>query len=115
MSWAAFSARVRVLQRGFMGEPKEVRPGREEFHENPSTCICERTGGKTVTKSKSGDEQGVNYGAQEIEVVSEPEVPSLTDEEAGESEVEEDAPGEKEDDDALVRAEDPELEQVLSD
>jgi hypothetical protein len=70
MSWAAFSARVRVLQRGFMGEPKEVRPGREEFHENPSTCICERTGGKTVTKSKSGDEQGVNYGAQEIEVAS---------------------------------------------
>ena len=24
-----------------MGEPKEVRPGRGEFHENPSTCICE--------------------------------------------------------------------------
>lgn len=24
-----------------MGEPKEVRPGRGGFHENPSTCICE--------------------------------------------------------------------------
>lgn len=24
-----------------MGEPNEVRPGRGEFHENPSTCICE--------------------------------------------------------------------------
>lgn len=24
-----------------MGAPKEVRPGRGEFHENPHTCICE--------------------------------------------------------------------------
>lgn len=23
-----------------MGEPNEVRPGRGEFHENPSPCIC---------------------------------------------------------------------------
>lgn len=26
-----------------MGEPKELRPGRGGFHENPSTCICEDT------------------------------------------------------------------------
>lgn len=25
-----------------MGEPKEVRPGRGEFHENPSSCICDQ-------------------------------------------------------------------------
>ena len=24
-----------------MGEPNEVKPGRGEFHENPSSCICE--------------------------------------------------------------------------
>lgn len=24
-----------------MGEPKEVRAGRGEFHENPATCICQ--------------------------------------------------------------------------
>lgn len=24
-----------------MGEPKEVRPGRGAFHENPACCICE--------------------------------------------------------------------------
>ncbi|KAK6939233.1 GDP-fucose protein O-fucosyltransferase [Dillenia turbinata] len=41
MTWEAFSSKVRTYQRGFMGEPKEVRPGRGEFHENPSTCICE--------------------------------------------------------------------------
>lgn len=41
MTWEAFASRVRTFQRGFMGEPKEVRPGRGEFHENPSACICE--------------------------------------------------------------------------
>lgn len=41
MTWEAFASKVRTNQRGFMGEPKEVRPGRGEFHENPSTCICE--------------------------------------------------------------------------
>ncbi|PON90444.1 O-fucosyltransferase [Trema orientale] len=41
MTWEAFTSRVRTFQRGFMGEPNEVRPGRGEFHENPATCICE--------------------------------------------------------------------------
>lgn len=40
MAWEEFSSRVRTLQIGFMGEPNEVRPGRGEFHENPSSCIC---------------------------------------------------------------------------
>jgi hypothetical protein len=115
-----------------MGEPRELKPGRGQFHENPSTCICEKTSGKTVTKSKSQDDQGVNYGAQESEIVSEPADPSLTDveedasaekEETSLTDVEEDASAEKEettvdpegDVDALVRSEDPEPEQVLSD
>lgn len=46
MTWDAFAAKVRKYQRGFLGEPKEVRPGRGEFHENPSTCICENTEAK---------------------------------------------------------------------
>ncbi|KAF0898361.1 hypothetical protein E2562_007211 [Oryza meyeriana var. granulata] len=41
MSWDSFSSRVRMVQKGFMGEPKELRPGRGEFHENPSTCESE--------------------------------------------------------------------------
>ncbi|XP_028766510.1 O-fucosyltransferase 16 [Neltuma alba] len=41
MTWEAFASGVRTFQRGFMGDPKEVRPGRGGFHENPSTCICE--------------------------------------------------------------------------
>ncbi|XP_042461366.1 O-fucosyltransferase 16-like isoform X1 [Zingiber officinale] len=41
ISWDEFASKVRTHQRGYMGEPKEVRPGRGEFHENPSTCICD--------------------------------------------------------------------------
>ncbi|KAJ0654711.1 putative GDP-fucose protein O-fucosyltransferase [Helianthus annuus] len=47
MTWGEFSSRVRTHQRGFMGEPKEVRPGRGEFHENPAACICEDTEAKS--------------------------------------------------------------------
>ncbi|ONK64282.1 uncharacterized protein A4U43_C07F24050 [Asparagus officinalis] len=46
LTWEAFSSKVRTYQRGFMGEPKEIRPGRGEFHENPSTCICENSEAK---------------------------------------------------------------------
>ncbi|CAL2232938.1 unnamed protein product [Prunus armeniaca] len=37
MTWGAFASSVRTYQRGFMGEPNEVRPGRGSFHENPHT------------------------------------------------------------------------------
>ncbi|KFK44170.1 hypothetical protein AALP_AA1G223700 [Arabis alpina] len=50
-TWEEFASRVRTFQRGFMGEPKEVRAGRGEFHENPSTCICE----DTDAKAKAGN------------------------------------------------------------
>ncbi|KGN46673.1 protein ROOT HAIR SPECIFIC 17 isoform X1 [Cucumis sativus] len=41
MTWQQFSSKVQAYQVGFMGEPNEVKPGRGEFHENPSACICE--------------------------------------------------------------------------
>ncbi|CAA2933580.1 O-fucosyltransferase 16 isoform X1 [Olea europaea subsp. europaea] len=41
MTWGEFASKVRTFQKGFMGKPREVRPGRGEFHENPSSCICE--------------------------------------------------------------------------
>ncbi|GAB2274179.1 O-fucosyltransferase 29 [Dionaea muscipula] len=40
MDWVTFSKKVKSCQRGFMGEPEEVRPGRGDFHEFPSACIC---------------------------------------------------------------------------
>ncbi|XP_015696062.1 O-fucosyltransferase 6-like isoform X1 [Oryza brachyantha] len=135
VSWDSFSSRVRMVQKGFMGEPKELRPGRGEFHENPSTCICERTDGKTAAKSNSQTEQVLSNDTERGIAIQTEEVssndterglaigePVVSDEEAGESEVEEDASGEREetidpeaDDDALVRLEDPELEGILSD
>ncbi|KAK4338238.1 hypothetical protein RND71_042725 [Anisodus tanguticus] len=42
MNWATFSRKVKSCQRGFMGEPEEMRPGRGEFHEFPSSCICKK-------------------------------------------------------------------------
>lgn len=41
MTWEEFASRVRSHQIGYMGEPKEMQPGRGEFHEYPSPCICE--------------------------------------------------------------------------
>ncbi|XP_030950896.1 O-fucosyltransferase 16 [Quercus lobata] len=62
MTWEAFAAGVRTNQRGFMGEPNEVRPGRGEFHENPSTCICEDSQAKA--KKDSGPRKyGKGYDA----------------------------------------------------
>ncbi|EES15207.1 uncharacterized protein At1g04910 isoform X1 [Sorghum bicolor] len=121
MSWDAFSLKVHMVQKGFMGEPKELRPGRGEFHENPSTCICERTDGKAVARAKSQDDQVLNSGADQGKGIGEPVVPNRTDEEVGEPDDDEDDPAEREivdaemDDDVLVGPEDPELEQILSD
>ena len=40
MTWEEFSSSVQTHQIGFMGAPKEIKPGRGEFHENPEACIC---------------------------------------------------------------------------
>ncbi|OAY56729.1 hypothetical protein MANES_02G040500v8 [Manihot esculenta] len=42
MEWDTFAKKVKSCQRGFIGEPDEMRPGRGEFHEYPSPCICEK-------------------------------------------------------------------------
>ncbi|KAL6007804.1 O-fucosyltransferase 29 [Asimina triloba] len=41
MDWETFSKKVKSCQRGFMGEPDD-RTGRGEFHEYPSSCICQK-------------------------------------------------------------------------
>ncbi|KAG6633487.1 O-fucosyltransferase 29-like [Carya illinoinensis] len=42
MEWDTFARKVKSCQRGFMGEPDEMRPGRGEFHEYPYSCVCEK-------------------------------------------------------------------------
>ena len=41
MTWDDFASQVQKWQKGFMGEPNEMRPGRGQFFENPSVCICQ--------------------------------------------------------------------------
>ncbi|KAG8100962.1 hypothetical protein GUJ93_ZPchr0294g2704 [Zizania palustris] len=42
MGWDIFSRKVKKVQRGLMGEPDDFRPGKDDFHEFPSSCICQR-------------------------------------------------------------------------
>lgn len=39
MTWDAFASKLRTAQRGFVGEPNEIRSG-GEFFEFPDSCIC---------------------------------------------------------------------------
>ncbi|CAL5086996.1 unnamed protein product [Urochloa decumbens] len=123
MSWDAFSAQMRTMQKGYMGEPMEITPGRGEFHANPAACICEKTGGNTVVKSISRSNQELVNDTGTKKAVGRPPYPVYTDEEADGSDTEDDpentARGEmidvEPDDDSVVRQEDPELEEILSD
>ncbi|KAJ8767048.1 hypothetical protein K2173_012559 [Erythroxylum novogranatense] len=55
MTWEEFGYKVQLFQAGFMGEPNEMKPGSGEFHENPSSCICEE-GVPHHTKTKKDEE-----------------------------------------------------------
>jgi len=46
MSWHTFASKVLTFQKGFMGDPNEIKPGRGEFHEHPMDCICAKAKGK---------------------------------------------------------------------
>lgn len=58
-TWEEFASKVRTNQIGFMGEPNEIKPGRGEFHENPAACICDASDanakeGITQTQTQDG-------------------------------------------------------------
>ena len=42
MDWDTFASKVKASQRGFMGEPDEMKLGRGEFHEYSYSCVCEK-------------------------------------------------------------------------
>ncbi|CAL9215686.1 unnamed protein product [Arabidopsis halleri] len=117
-TWEEFASRVRTFQRGFMGEPKEVRAGRGEFHENPAACICEDTDAKAKAgkmdsrklgkKNKKDDEQNEDEDAESSETDYEEDQTDLQDRGLYN--------GTRLDyDDALSVSEEPELEEMLSD
>ncbi|KAG0490010.1 hypothetical protein HPP92_006873 [Vanilla planifolia] len=115
MTWDSFAAKVRKYQRGFMGEPKELRPGRGEFHENPSTCICENMQGTSrdspvlekLVVSRDPDE-----AEQEIEESEEPDMDDEDDTLLLKDTLDDNSSA---DDDSLARPEEQELEEMLSD
>ncbi|KAB2040889.1 hypothetical protein ES319_D02G113600v1 [Gossypium barbadense] len=104
MTWEEFSSRIRTLQKGFMGEPKEVRPGRGEFHENPSTCICEDSEamGKVKADSRHKKHGKLDDSSRKDVMVSDdqndyddndvPEWPDLDEDEEDEKRVKREAP-----------------------
>ncbi|XP_031131545.1 O-fucosyltransferase 16-like isoform X2 [Ipomoea triloba] len=73
MTWEEFSSQVNNFQRGFMGDPMEVKSGRG-FHEYPSPCICsvsdakeklelgpqETRDGGNIQSEKEDDDQNVD-------------------------------------------------------
>ncbi|KAB2093496.1 hypothetical protein ES319_A02G096900v1 [Gossypium barbadense] len=132
MTWEEFSSRIRTLQKGFMGEPKEVRPGRGEFHENPSTCICEDSEamGKLKADSRHKKHRKLDDSSRKDVMVSDDQndyddndVPEWPDLDEDEDEEEEDESGSKEkhlsnvtgSDYGTVISDEPELEAMLSD
>lgn len=50
MTRDAFAFRLKKFQKGLMGEPMEMRPGRGQFFENPSACICQAETEKLTTR-----------------------------------------------------------------
>jgi hypothetical protein len=124
MSWDAFSAQVRIIQKGYMGEPMEIAPGRGDFHANPAACICEKTDENLAAVkfiSRSNQEPANDTGIKKA--VGRPPYPVYTDEEADGSDTEDDQDtttrgdmvDAEPDDDSVLRQEDPELEEILSD
>ncbi|KAL9683027.1 hypothetical protein QQ045_014840 [Rhodiola kirilowii] len=86
LTWDAFASTVRRYQRGFMGEPNEVRPGRGEFHENPSTCICGDSKAKAkmvaLPKQSDADKDDTATKVAEVDVgFDEPDLVDSEDEE----------------------------------
>ncbi|XP_061356582.1 O-fucosyltransferase 6-like [Gastrolobium bilobum] len=118
MTWEVFASRVRTFQKGFMGEPKEIRPGRGSFHENPSACICKDSVTKVDQNSGPGkygkdDATKKNVSNDGFDVDDETEWPDMDDDE--DQSDEQGMFNETISDNEILNSEEPELEEILSD
>lgn len=117
MTWDAFASKVRACQKGFMGEPNEVRPGRGEFHEYPFACICEHPDAKErieailqhQSKSKS---KNVEVHTEDESVVDDTDW--LEKDEFDDNSQTQQRAG-REDYNPFIKTDEPELEEMLSD
>ncbi|XXG39139.1 hypothetical protein AAC387_Pa01g0178 [Persea americana] len=124
MTWEAFASKVRTNQRGFVGEPNEVRPGRGEFHENPSTCICENLKTKATdsghhSELKAGSNNARDDKSQAVGVSTDyhsaDDEPDFSELDYGEFEEMVLSNRTGLENDPLIKFEDLELEEILSD
>jgi len=104
-----------------MGEPKEVRPGRGGFHENPSTCICEDSTAKVEKNSgprKHGKDNTTKRDASndEPDVDKESEWPEMDDDDDDQNDLADKGTfNETISDYDAMNFEDPDLEEIISD
>ncbi|KAJ9186360.1 hypothetical protein P3X46_001940 [Hevea brasiliensis] len=121
ITWDVFVSKVRSYQRGFMGEPKEVRPGRGEFHENPHTCICEDSEAKAKKDSgprkygKGYNVTGEDSTNDDLNVDDEPELSEPDNDGDQEGTLEDDPLNGTGLDYEGFNSEEPELEEIVSD
>ncbi|XP_057978121.1 O-fucosyltransferase 29 [Malania oleifera] len=66
MDWDTFAKKVKSYQKGFMGEPEEMRPGRGEFHEFPSSCVCQKPFNYPMEENNEDED----YSSQQVHNVS---------------------------------------------
>ncbi|CAH9101678.1 unnamed protein product [Cuscuta epithymum] len=105
MTWEEFSSKVNRFQKGFMGDPMEVKSG-GGFHEKPSSCICKLSDGTAKLLSSTPQEGSVEVSVKE-------EDQSTADDDMGDlSEADE-----REEDDIQdsLMSEESELDEMLSD
>lgn len=123
MTWEVFASSIRTHQRGFMGEPKEIRPGRGQFHENPAACICEDSEALKKAELYRKPRKGNTAAKKEVEEVvdvqnddDDPEWPDdLDDEEDQNGLLDKELFNITSSDYDNVISEEPELEELLSD
>ena len=70
MGWTSFSKKVKSAQRGFMGEPDEMKPGRGDFHEYPTSCICNNPNQSQLIHHPQTQSQALNTTATTHTVMS---------------------------------------------
>lgn len=110
LTWDEFASQVRTFQVGFMGEPNEVKPGRGEFHEHPLSCICEKPSGSRagdgndVDMNIEGGDEGYSEDDQDMSETEYAEVDNGIRERV--------LPNRR---DPVLKTDQPELEEILSD
>ncbi|KAK6118658.1 hypothetical protein DH2020_047571 [Rehmannia glutinosa] len=124
MTWDEFASLVRKFQIGFMGEPNEVRPGRGEFHEHPLSCICENSDQSTALGDSIFQSRAKNYADKSSVEYNDDDGFSEDEQDLSETEYAEDdngirervvLPNRKDSGFLLIKSEQPELEEIISD